>query len=257
MKERNIIVALDGMNFIDALDLARELQGLVWGFKISDLLERSGIWVVASLGNFGNIMVDTKVYDIGNTVANRIKLYADAGATLATISADAWDPAMHAAAAAKGDMKVLAVTVLSSMNEIDVRAKYNYWDGEGPQRRQPIREEILKLTERAVACGLDGVVCSPAEVEFLKNGAEWQLGPTGADRFGILGLPDGFLKVTPNIRLASRKIVDDDQNLERSATPRAALSRGATHLVIGRPITRSASPRDVVERIVQELQPSS
>ena len=238
--QTKIVVALDGMTWRRALSLARHLEGSVWGFKLNDLIDQRGVAALKRLQEFGHVWADVKLYDIGNTVKNRLRPYVEAEVDFVTIAADAWDPAMRAASEVKGATRLLAVTVLTSLEESDVRAKYGYPLTEYP-RRYPVVEEVQKLTRRALACGLDGIVCSPHELQFLD----------------ALELPEHFIRATPNIRLQEGSVRSDDQNPERSATPLEAIALGADFLVIGRPITQARKPLEVVERIIKNINPDS
>lgn len=236
MSGQRIIVALEGIEYPKAIRLARRLEGRVWGFKLTDLLARRGARAIEEFGRYGKIFVDTKEYQIPSTTQLNLVPYVEAGADLITVAAQAGDPTLRAALEVRGDAKILAVTVLSTLTSEDLRVQRGV--REYPHR-DLIREQVLQLVKRALVCGVDGIVCAPAELEYVQE----------------LELPKGFLKVTPNIRFAGEKVKDDDQNLERSTTPFEAIALGADLLVIGRPITQSREPLEVVKRIVENINP--
>lgn len=234
--EERIIVALEGIEYPKAIRLARKLEGFVWGFKLTDLLVKRGARAIGEFGRYGNVFVDTKEYQIPSTTQLNIAPYVEAGTQFITVAAQAGDPTLRAAVEVRGDAKILAVTVLSTLTPEDLRVQRGVWEY---PRRDLIREQVIQLAKRALACGVDGLVCAPAELEYVQE----------------LDLPEGFLKVTPNIRLLGKKVKDDDQNPERSATPFDAIALGADFLVIGRPITQSPDPLEAVKRIVKNINP--
>ena len=236
-KHNPIIVALDGMSKREALALARKLQGQVWGFKVNDLLHQKngGVTVVEQLKPYGHVFADPKLYDIGNTVRNSLRPYVQAGADFVTIAGDAWNPALCAAAEIKGTTKLLIVTVLTSMDEDDVRKKFNYSLIEYP-RLHPIEIEVLKIARLGKECGFDGIVCSAKELHHLEKIGEFA----------------GTIKVVPAIRPLWHQDQNDD-NTTRSMTPKEAVELGTDFIVIGRPITKSKDPVAAVARTRAEL----
>jgi orotidine-5'-phosphate decarboxylase len=227
-----VAVALDGMVEGDALALARALAGRVWGFKIHDLLLRAGVEVIARLGHYGEVFCDLKLFDIPNTVAHQVRLLSEGGAALVTLHC-AGGPAMLEAARAAREgtgrpTRLLGVTVLTSFDEAASRRLF------GRELRQAVRD----LATTALECGLDGVVCSPAELALLE-----ELDPGRR-----------LLRVTPGVRPAWYDAADDQR---RTLTPAGALAGGAGLLVIGRPITAAPDPVAACTRILEELPPSS
>lgn len=122
--------------------------------------------------------------------------------------------------------RLLAITVLTSLGNKGAREVYG----------QPARQQIMRLATLAKRNGMDGVVCSPAEARMLR------------EYFG-----DDFLIVTPNIRLPDTVVKDDDQNPNRSRTPKEAIAEGASHIVVGRPITESPDPQAVITTMLQDI----
>ena len=225
----HLIVALDFPERKSALDLVDRLDGSVSWLKVGlELYVAEGKPLVAELQRRGfSIFLDLKFHDIPNTVASAVRSAASLGVQLLTVHA-AGGPAMLTAAAeaAAGGPKVLAVTVLTSMDEAQLLAT-------GIERSPAAQVE--DLATMAWGCGVQGFVCSPMEVEKLR---------------GRLGTQP--LLVIPGIRPEG----SDAGDQRRLATPAAAISSGASYLVVGRPITRAADPAAAARAILGEMQSS-
>ncbi len=149
MKKGNIIVALDGVSANKALRIARLLKGLVWGFKVNDLLFQD-FKIIKKLKRYGRVFVDVKLYDIPNTVQNSVTRLSGAGADIITIHASGGIEMMKAAKIVAGKAKIIAVMFLTSFEKI---SKKNF-------------SNLINDIERA---GVDGLVCSAHELKYLKN----------------------------------------------------------------------------------------
>jgi len=224
-----LIVALDVPTQAEALALAARLGGSCRWFKVGlELFVAAGPGVVEALAARGySVFLDLKLHDIPNTVASAVRSAGGLGAKMLTIHASG-GPAMLAAAreAAAGLVsapELLAVTVLTSMNQEQVRAV-------GVERSPA--EQVSLLAAMGLAAGIRGFVCSPQEVKTLR-------GMTG---------PAGVL-VIPGIRPAGAAVGDQ----QRIATPATALADGASSLVVGRPITQAADPVAAAEAILAEM----
>ncbi|MEO1200853.1 MAG: orotidine-5'-phosphate decarboxylase [Pseudomonadota bacterium] len=220
-----LIVALDVPGPDEALRLVAQLGDEVGCFKIGHQLAfAGGIALARELVRDGHaIFLDMKLLDIGNTVANGVRSIAKMGVEFLTIHA--YPDAMKAAVEARGDsdLHLLAVTVLTSMDDDDVReAGYAMTAADlAAQRARQARD-----------AGIDGLICSAQEVRDLR---------------AIVG-PDMRL-VTPGIRPAGSASGDQ----KRVATPSSAIRDGADMLVVGRPITQAGDPADAARRIVGEI----
>ena len=212
----HLIVALDFPERKSALDLVDRLAGSVSWLKVGlELYVAEGKPLIAELQRRGfSIFLDLKFHDIPNTVASAVRSAAGLGVQLLTVHA-AGGPAMLTAAAeaAAGGPKVLAVTVLTSMDEAQLLAT-------GIERSPAAQVE--DLAKMAWGCGVQGFVCSPMEVERLRG--------------RLMGTQP--LLVIPGIRPEG----SDAGDQRRLATPAAAIASGASYLVVGRPITRAADP---------------
>jgi orotidine-5'-phosphate decarboxylase len=169
------------------------------------------------------VFLDVKLLDIDNTVAGAIASIAKTGATFVTVHA--YPQALRAAVKARGSapLKLLAVTVLTSMNDGDLTdAGY----------KGPVSAIVALRAADARAAGIDGIVASPAEAASVR---------------AIVG-PNTVI-VTPGIRPSGSNAGDQ----KRTATPADAIRAGADYLVVGRPITEAGDPRKVVEDIVAEI----
>ncbi len=228
-----LIVALDVPTASQALELAGQLRGICRWVKVGlELYLAAGNGIVEALTDQGfSVFLDLKFHDIPNTVAGAVRSAASLGASLLTVHA-AGGPAMLAAAAeaaagVAGPPRLLAVTVLTSMDTAQLEAI-----GVGASSS----EQVLRLAQLARNCGIDGLVCSADEVGLLRQ----QLGP------------DAML-VTPGIRPAGAEVGDQ----KRVATPMTAIRAGASALVVGRPITQAADPAKAAAAILAEIAPAS
>lgn len=226
----SIIVALDFATADEAIAVARRLDPAGCRVKVGqELYTAGGPGLVGRLSELGyDVFVDLKFHDIPNTVAAACRAAAAAGAWMVDVHASGGQRMMSAARealeAGRPRPLLVAVTVLTSLAPADL-AEIG-WSGTP-------REQVARLAALAAAAGLDGVVCSPHEAAQLRAAH----GP-------------GFVLVTPGVRPAGA--ARDDQ--QRIATPRAALAAGASHLVIGRPITRAADPGAALAAIRAEME---
>jgi orotidine-5'-phosphate decarboxylase len=225
----SIIVALDYANPNDALDLVKRLEPGRCKLKVGkELFTREGPTLVGQLVAQGwDVFLDLKFHDIPNTVAKACEAAADLGVWMVNVHALGGRRMMEAAREAV-DKKphrplLIAVTILTSMGDEDIREIGLLGSPADNVRR------LANLTKDA---GLDGIVCSPKEITVLRA----DLGPH-------------LQLVTPGIRPAGA--AKGDQT--RVMTPAEAKQAGASHLVIGRPITGAADPLEALAAIEQEL----
>ena len=227
--DERIICALDVPTTAEAAALVTRIGDAVGFYKIGlQLFAVGGMDLARELKAQGRkIFLDWKLHDIGATVEKATANLADADCDLLTVHARPQVMAAAARGAAGSNMKVLGVTVLTSLTAEDLFADdHSLSPGELVERR----------VRQALEAGIDGVVSSPHEAARARALAI------------EAGRPD-FLIVTPGVRPVGAAL--DDQ--ARAATPQAALQAGATHLVIGRPITASADPRAAAQEIAQQI----
>jgi orotidine-5'-phosphate decarboxylase len=229
--DSRLIVALDVPGAAPALALADRLRGLCRWFKVGlELYIAEGPSIVQELRRRDfSVFLDLKLHDIPNTVAGAVRSVAALGAEFLTIHA-AGGPAMLEAAAEAADSvpnppQLLAVTVLTSMDQLQLAA---IGIDHAPEN------QVLLLADTASSAGIDGFVASAEEVALLRR------------RFPAATL------VIPGIRPAGSATADQ----KRIATPAAALAAGASYLVIGRPITQAADPPAAAQSILDEMQRS-
>jgi orotidine-5'-phosphate decarboxylase len=220
-----IFVAIDTPDLDQARDLAMRVKDGAGGVKLG--LEffcangPSGYREIAGLGL--PVFLDLKLHDIPNTVAKAVEALRPHKPAVLTVHAAGGRAMMAAAkAAAPESTKVVAVTVLTSLDSGDLRS---IGVGGDPAT------QVERLTALARVAGVDGIVCSGAEVGAASK--SW---------------PDGFF-VVPGVRPAGADVGDQ----KRVVTPRAALDDGASILVIGRPITRAPDPAAALEAIAATL----
>ena len=224
-KNRNpVIIALDFNNERDTLNLVDQLSHDECKLKVGkELFTACGPQLVKNLvsRNF-DVFLDLKFHDIPNTVAHALKAARDLGVWMVNVHASGGSRMMNAARAAlneKNDPLLIAVTVLTSMEQQDLQQI---------GISTPLEQHILTLAKLAANAGLDGVVCSAMESAMLR--AE-----LGAE----------FCLVTPGIRPAG--LDSDDQR--RIVTPADAINAGSHFLVIGRPVTQAANPAEALRAI--------
>jgi orotidine-5'-phosphate decarboxylase len=224
-----LIVALDVPNTAAAETIIAQLGDRVTFYKIGyQLAYAGGLPLARDLAAAGKkVFVDLKLHDIGNTVARGVESIATLGATFLTVHA--YPQTMKAAVAARGGsgLKILAVTVLTSYDEADLRdAGY----------RLGVRELVELRARQAQDIGVDGLVCSPEEAAHLR---------------GIVG--SDMALVTPGIRPAGSASGDQ----KRIMTPARAIDAGADYLVVGRPILEAPDPKAAADAIVAEIAEAS
>mgnify|MGYP001546693117 FL=1 len=223
-----LVVALDVPSQRDALALVDRLDGEIDFFKVGlELYTREGPGVVRALHGRGKrVFLDLKLYDIPNTVAKAVASASALEVELLTIHTGGGRRMMEAAVGAAGSgLSLLGVTVLTSFDAPELAEVWGRPVGD-------VEPEVVRLARLAREAGLPGVVASPREAAVLRD---------------ALG-PDALI-VTPGIRLLSD--ATDDQ--VRVATPESAVSDGATHLVVGRPIREAADPAAAARRFVSAL----
>jgi orotidine-5'-phosphate decarboxylase len=222
------------------MELVDRLDGACRWFKVGmELYYAAGNAVVERLRVRGfEVFLDLKLHDIPNTVAGAVRTVATTGASLLTVHAGGGERMLRAAAeaaSAPGAPRLLAVTVLTSMDEVDLRAVgvCDTGDGMGAGLAQT---QVLRLARLAGGAGIDGLVCSAEEVATVRGA----MGP-------------GALLVVPGIR----PVGSDAGDQSRVATAAEAIGRGASMLVVGRPITRAADPAKAAAAILAEIASAS
>jgi orotidine-5'-phosphate decarboxylase len=227
--QERIIVALD----VDSPELAKEMvrrcESHVSYFKVGlQLFMASYFDVVDWIIDRGHkVMLDLKFFDIPETVKLAVEQVNSRGVSLATIHGN--DAIIRAAMEARGDLQLLAVTVLTSFGEEDLRAM---------GMTQSIEDLVLFRARRALELGCDGVVSSGLEAERLRK-----------------DLGDKLLIVTPGIRPGAN-VRDGSDDQKRIMTAGRAIASGADHVVVGRPITKADDPVAVIEEMQKDIQHS-
>ena len=224
-----LIVALDLPDVEAAGVLVKQLGDGVVFYKIGlELAMVGGLDLARRLSGAGKrVFLDMKLHDIENTVAKGVESVARTGVTFLTVHA--YPQTMKAAVAARNgsDLKILAVTVLTSYDDIDL-AEAGY--------ATHVEALVARRAQQAQDIGVDGLVCSPEEASPLR-----------------LAVGNGMVFVTPGVR----PVGTDPGDQKRVATPAQAIKAGADYLVVGRPITAARDPRAAAEAIVQEIAAAS
>jgi orotidine-5'-phosphate decarboxylase len=221
-----LIFALDVPETSRAKELVLELGDSVSFYKIGMELMMTGDyfslldWLVE---NDKKVFVDLKLFDVPATVSKAVKRLSQRGAYFTTIHGN--QSMMDAAAAEKGNLKVLAVTALTSLDQGDL-------DDMG--FKCDVKELVISRAKRALSSGCDGIVASGLELEHIRSEVDQKL-----------------LIVTPGIRPVENRPTDDQK---RVVSVEQAFERGADYIVVGRPIQNADSPRESAEKIQASIQ---
>lgn len=231
MSDPRIIVALDYPDAGQARAFVERVRPESCRLKVGkELFVAAGPTFVEELANRGfSIFLDLKFHDIPNTVAQACKAAARLGVWMMNVHASGGPRMMQAARDALEGLserpRLIAVTVLTSMGEGDLRAI-------GVEASA--HQQVMLLASLAQDSGMDGVVCSAQEAALLRS-----------------SLGDDFLLVTPGIRPTGSEAGDQTRIL----TPAQAIQAGSNYLVIGRPITQAADPLAALEAIARDIDP--
>lgn len=222
-----LIVALDVPTADDALSLVDQLAESILWYKVGlELYLAEGLPIVHALKQRGkHVFLDLKLHDIPNTVSAATRVAVATGADLLTVHAAGGSTMVHAAveAAESTPLKILAVTVLTSMNFAELGA---IGVSEEPAA------QVQRLADLALHAGAQGLICSPLEVVALRR---------------IHG--QAPLLVVPGIRSSG----DDADDQQRTASAATAIQDGASMLVVGRPITLAANSLAAAQRLLHEM----
>jgi orotidine-5'-phosphate decarboxylase len=233
LAQTRIFCALDMTDTAEAVRLARRLTPAIGGLKLGlEFFAANGPQGVRALAETGlPLFLDLKLHDIPNTVAGAVKALAGlpidfltlhTGGGKAMMQAATKARAAHGLAGRHGPTRLLGVTVLTSLDGEDLARLGQDAD---------VPAQVARLAALAAESGLDGVVCSPAEVARVRG-----------------AVAPGFTLMVPGIRLEAG---GDDQ--KRTLSPKHAIEAGADFLVIGRPITAAADPVQAAARILESL----
>jgi orotidine-5'-phosphate decarboxylase len=226
MRER-LIVALDVSSGGEAQKLVARLGDAAGIYKVGlQLFTSEGPSIVRDLVASGRrVFLDLKLHDIPTTVALAVKSAAELGVHMLTVHASGGTAMLRAATeAAAGRLSILAVTVLTSLNDEDMQEI-------GVSGR--VSDQVLRMAALAQSAGCQGIVTSPRESLMVRK-----------------SMGKGFAIVTPGIRPAGAEANDQ----QRTATPEQAISNGASHIVVGRPITHAEDPATAAGAIISEME---
>ena len=228
LKDR-LIIALDVSRASEAQKIVSEIGDAASTYKVGkQLFTAEGPQVVRDLVASGRkVFLDLKFHDIPNTVAGAVRSAADLRISFLTVHASGGSKMLRAAAeaAAQSSSKplILAVTVLTSLSDADLQ-----------ELGLPVgvADQVLRLAGMSRNAGIGGIVASPHEARSLRR-----------------NLGEGFAIVTPGVRPTGSQSGDQ----ARVSTPADALRSGATHIVVGRPITGDPKPAAAARRILEEM----
>jgi len=227
-RDDRLIVPLDFPNALMGLEMAQKIGDGCGFYKIGlEMLMGGGLALARELIDEYDkrIFLDMKLFDISNTIEGAVRNLKDYGLDFLTVHGD--PHVVRAAAEGKGgsDLKILAVTILTSLDRADLDAALI--------RPGDVQELVIERARRAMEAGADGVIASPREAAAIR------------------ALPEakGKLIVTPGVRPAGADLGDQ----KRVMTPGEAVRAGSDHIVVGRPITRAADPRAAAMSILADL----
>ena len=220
MNSKKVIVALDSDNLKKIKKLVNILKSEAYAFKIGyEFFFNFGVDGYNQVKKIcPNIFLDLKLHDIPNTVEKGVKAIGKLKPLLTTVHISGGNEMMKASIKNKKNTKILGVSVLTSLDANMTKLYYN---------EKKIENLVKKFVNQAKKNQLDGVVCSPLEIKYVRK----KVGKK-------------FLIVTPGIRI---KNVYDDQ--KRVMTPKEAIDLGADYLVIGRPIIKATNPLKILKTI--------
>ncbi len=225
MSDDRLIVALDVPDALAGLALAEKLGDAVSFYKIGlGMLTGGGLGLANELKqeHGKRIFLDMKLFDIGATVENAVRGLAQFDLDFLTVHGDPNVVRAAKEGASGKDLKILAVTILTSLDRADLDANLI--------KPGAMQDLVTERAKRALAAGADGVIASPQEAAVIR------------------ALPDakGRLIVTPGVRPTG----SDAGDQKRIATPAKAITNGADHIVVGRPIWQAPDPRQATQAIL-------
>ncbi|MCK0151763.1 orotidine-5'-phosphate decarboxylase [Marivita sp. S6314] len=229
MSDDRLIVALDVPNALEGLQLAQQLGETVSFYKIGlGMLTGGGLALANELkqDHGKRIFLDMKLFDIGATVEAAVRGLAQFDLDFLTVHGDPHVVRAAKEGASGSDLKILAVTILTSLDRQDL--------DDSLIQTGDIPDLVTTRAGRAFDAGADGVIASPNEAAMIR------------------ALPEatGRLIVTPGVRPAGADLGDQ----KRVATPAGAISNGVDHIVVGRPVWQANDPRAAAQAIVTEMQ---
>ena len=228
IKQNKIILALDTNDISKALSIVKSIDANVifkLGMEFFYTFGYEGIEKVKSIRPNIKIFLDLKLHDIPNTIKKAMEAIANLKPYFTTIHISGGDEMQRMSNLVKDSVKILGVSILTSINE-EQAEKYYYL--------KDIKMIVSKFVKTAMENKLDGVVCSPHEIKQIKEISN-----------------DKLLIITPGIRPESYNQKDDQK---RFMTPKQAIELGANFLVIGRPITKSSNPLNEIKSINYSIE---
>ncbi|WP_185805104.1 orotidine-5'-phosphate decarboxylase [Pontivivens nitratireducens] len=228
MPDNRLIVALDVPNALAGMEMVQRIGPDVGFYKIGlGMLTGGGLALASELKDQGHrVFLDMKLFDIGATVEAAVRGLAQFDLDFLTVHGDPHVVRAACEGAAGTDLKILAVTVLTSLDRDDLDAAM--------MQGGTIPDLVAERAGRALEAGAHGVIASPQEAAMIR----------------ALPQAEGKLIVTPGVRPAGAELGDQ----KRVASPARAIADGADHIVVGRPIWQADDPRAAADAILRELR---
>lgn len=223
-----LIIALDVPNALSGLKIVQQLGENVSFYKIGlSMLTSGGLALANELKqDFGKrIFLDMKLFDIGTTVENAVRGIAQFDLDFLTVHGDPHVVRAAKEGAAESELKILAVTILTSLDREDLDASLI--------KSGDTKDLVAERAELAFEAGADGIIASPQEAGLIR----------------ALSNSKGKLIVTPGVRPKGTALGDQ----KRTTTPSEAIANGADHIVVGRPIWQSKDPRQTALSIIEDI----
>ena len=223
-----LIIALDVPNALSGLKIVQQLGENVSFYKIGlSMLTSGGLALANELKqDFGKrIFLDMKLFDIGTTVENAVRGIAQFDLDFLTVHGDPHVVRAAKEGAAESELKILAVTILTSLDREDLDASLI--------KSGDTKDLVVERAELAFEAGADGIIASPQETGLIR----------------ALSNSKGKLIVTPGVRPKGTALGDQ----KRTTTPSEAIANGADHIVVGRPIWQSKDPRQTALSIIEDI----
>ncbi len=223
-----LIIALDVPNALSGLKIVQQLGENVSFYKIGlSMLTSGGLALANELKqDFGKrIFLDMKLFDIGTTVENAVRGIAQFDLDFLTVHGDPHVVRAAKEGAARSELKILAVTILTSLDREDLDASLI--------KSGDTKDLVAERAELAFEAGADGIIASPQEAGLIR----------------ALSNSKGKLIVTPGVRPKGTALGDQ----KRTTTPSEAIANGADHIVVGRPIWQSKDPRQTALSIIEDI----
>ena len=230
-----LIISIDVSTRKEAINLCKKISGGVTTLKIGlELLYSAGLGIIDTIKSFGyRVMLDAKLLDIPNTISGAARAIAGLGVSAVTIHSTGGKQMLVSAAEAVEEKARLEARIKPLLFAVTVLTSLDNEDLESIGFKEDFSRSVLNLSKVAVESGMDGIICSPNEVEVVRR---------------LLG--NDFYIATPGVRLPG----DSANDQKRINTPAEAISKGADFIIVGRSITAREDTEEVIGHYIKEIE---